>query len=190
MADLLRRTVCFSFDQKSSWTLVQSGMHLLSALLPKADVCGHWHVGLVGIISFERPLPPMSLPQVCGIESRITSRGNQTPSGCQASEDVALTGDDCLTMLRRISLTPAHNIMGRCNASSGKFFSILFETFEHVVCSHWHTAALVYKLLAARSPRRSALCLSNVEVGGRDRDDNRRDGTIANSPFHHVHLPD
>ena len=41
-----------------------------------------------------------SLAHISRIESRIASRGNQTPSLCQASENIALTRDDGLTILR------------------------------------------------------------------------------------------
>src|SRR5262249_46554365 len=90
-----------------------------------------------------------SLAQESRIESRIASRGNQTLGGCQASENIALARDDGLAMLRCVSITPAHNIVRQCNASCGKFFLALLEALEHVVCPHWHTAALFYKFFAA-----------------------------------------
>ena len=91
-----------------------------------------------------------SLAQKSRIESRIASPGNRTLRGGEASENIALTRDDVLAKLRRISLTVAHNIVGPCNASWGKLFLALLQALEHVVCLHWHPAALFFKFLAAR----------------------------------------
>jgi hypothetical protein len=109
-----------------------------------------------------------SLAQESRIESRIASRGNQTPSLCQASENIALTRDDGLAMLICVSVTAAHNNLRHCSASCGEFVLALLETFEHVVCQHWHCAALFYKFFAARSRNCSLLRLSNIEMGGRN----------------------
>jgi hypothetical protein len=109
-----------------------------------------------------------SLAQKSRIESRIASRGNHTLGGCQASEDIALTRDDGLTMLRRVSLTPAHNIVRQCNASCGKFFLVLFEALEHVVCEHWYPGALLFEFFTASSRDCSVLRLSNIDMGGRN----------------------
>jgi enolase len=75
-----------------------------------------------------------SLAQKSRIESRIASPGNRTLGGCQASENIALAGDEVLAKLRCIPITAAHNIVGPRNASWGKFFLVLLQTFEHVVC--------------------------------------------------------
>jgi hypothetical protein len=91
-----------------------------------------------------------SLAKKSCIESRIASPGNRTLGGCQTSENIALARNDVLAKLRCIPITHAHNIVGPCNASWRKFFVVLFQTFEHVVCKHWHTGALFLKLLAAR----------------------------------------
>jgi hypothetical protein len=91
-----------------------------------------------------------SLAQKSGIESCIASPGDGALSGCQASEDIALTRDDVLTTLRCISFTHAHNIIGPCNASCGKFFLVLLQAFQHVVRLDGHAAALFFKFLTAR----------------------------------------
>jgi hypothetical protein len=64
----------------------------------------------------------------------------------------------------------------------------LLEAFEHVICSHWHTAALLLKFFAT-SYRSSAFRLSDIvggnEDGNRDKARrNDRDGTIAGAPSH------
>jgi hypothetical protein len=66
-----------------------------------------------------------SLAQKSCIESRIASPGNRTLGGGQASENIALTRDDVLAKLHCISITAAHNVVGPCNASRGKFFLVL-----------------------------------------------------------------
>jgi hypothetical protein len=109
-----------------------------------------------------------SLAQKSRIECRIASRGNQTPGGCQASENIALTRDDRLAVLRRISVTSAPNIVRQCSASCGKFFLALLQTFEHVVCLHWHSTALFDEFSAASSRSCLVLRLSNIEMGGRN----------------------
>jgi hypothetical protein len=106
-----------------------------------------------------------SLAQKSRIESRIASRGNHTPAGCQASENIALTRDDGLTMLRRVSVTPAHNIVRQCDASCGKFFLVLLEALEHVVCEHWYPGALLFEFFTASSCGCSVLRLSNIDLG-------------------------
>jgi hypothetical protein len=83
-------------------------------------------------------------------------RGNHPLGGSQASENVALTRGDGLAMLHCISITATHNIVGVCNASWGKFFLVLQEAFQHVVCLHRHSAALLYKFFAAHSRSCSA----------------------------------
>ena len=137
------------------------------------------------------------LAQESRIESRIASRGNRSPGGCQASENIAAARGNTSAKLRCVSITHAYNIVRQYNASFGKFFLVLLETFEHVVCLHWHTAAQLYKFFAASYRGCSAffrivLRLSNIEVDGRNLDgnrekprwDDRRDGTIADSPLH------
>src|SRR5215510_9502664 len=94
--------------------------------------------------------PRFLLAQKNRIESRIASPRNRTPGCCQASENIALARDDVLAKLRCVSITASHNIVGPCYASSGKFFLILFQALEHVVCLNWHTGALPLKFLAAR----------------------------------------
>ena len=91
-----------------------------------------------------------SLTQKSRIESRIASTGNRTLGSGQASENIALTRDDVLAKLRCIPITAAHNIVGPCNASCGKFFLVLLQALEHVVCLNRHTATLSFKFLAAR----------------------------------------
>jgi len=85
-----------------------------------------------------------------GIERRIASPGDGTLGGCQASENIALTRDDVLATLRCISFTHAHNIVGPCNASCGKFFLVLLQALEHVVRLDGHAIALFFKFLTAR----------------------------------------
>jgi hypothetical protein len=70
--------------------------------------------------------------------------------GSQASENIALTRGDGLAMLHCISITAAHNIVGLANASWGKFFLVLLQALEHIVCQHRHAAALFLKFFAAR----------------------------------------
>jgi hypothetical protein len=91
----------------------------------------------------------LSLAQESRIESRIASRGHRTPGGCQASENIAAARGNISATLRCVSITHACNSVRQRNASFGKFFLVLLKTFEHVVCAHWHTAALFFKFLAA-----------------------------------------
>ena len=113
------------------------------------------------------------------------------PRGCQASKNIALTRDDALATLRCVSITTAHNVVRQCSASFGKLVLVPVEAFEHVVSRHWHTGAVLLKFLAASS---TLLCLSNVEMGGRNQDGNRekrrdgRGGTKVDSPLQHFLL--
>ncbi|HZM23792.1 MAG TPA: hypothetical protein VFC02_18725, partial [Anaerolineales bacterium] len=109
-----------------------------------------------------------SLAQKSRIERRIASPGNRTLGGCQASENIALARDDVLAKLRCISITAAHNIVGPCNASSGKFFLVLLQALEHVVCEHWYSGALLFEFFTASSCGCSVLRLSNIDMGGRN----------------------
>ena len=84
------------------------------------------------------------------IESRMALRGNHTLGGSQASENIALTCGDGLAVLHCISIAATHNIVGLCNASWGKFFLVLLQALEHIICLHWHAAALFLKFFAAR----------------------------------------
>jgi len=143
----------------------------MSALSPKADMrSAARYVRFVPIADIRsgllwqplrycpaRPEPSVganrtrcSLAQKSGIESRIASPGDGTFSGCQASENIALTRDDVLAALRRISITHAHNIVGPCNASCGKFFLVLLQALEHVVRLDGHAVAPFFKFLTAR----------------------------------------
>jgi hypothetical protein len=115
----------------------------------------------------------VSLAYESHIESRIASRGSRTPGGCQASENIAAARGNASAKLRCVSVTHAYNIVRQGNASFGKLFLVLLETFEHVVSLHWHTAALFYKCFAASYRDCSAffrivLRLSNIEVDGRN----------------------
>jgi|SRR6478752_305134 hypothetical protein len=94
-------------------------------------------------------------------------RRNHTLGGSQASENIALTGRDCLAMLHCISITAAHNIVGLFNASWRKFFLVLLQALEHIVCLHWHAAALFLKFFAATC-RSAFFRLSNIKLGGRN----------------------
>jgi hypothetical protein len=52
----------------------------------------------------------------------------------------------------------------------GKFFLVLLETFEHVVCARGHTVALFCKFFAAGGGHcsfRIVLRLSHIKVGGK-----------------------
>ena len=109
-----------------------------------------------------------SLAHVSRIESRIASRGNRTLSGCEASENIAAARDHACAKLRCVSITHAYNIVRQCNASFWKFSLVLLETFEHVVCAHWHIGAQVYEFFAAWCRRCSAFCFSNIDMGGRN----------------------
>jgi hypothetical protein len=108
------------------------------------------------------------------IESRIASRGNRTPGGCQAPENIAATRDNLLATLHCVSFTHAHNMVRQCSASFGQFCLVLLETFEHVVSVHWHTVALICKFFAAsyRDCRsilfRTVFRLSNIEMDARN----------------------
>ncbi|MGC1958894.1 MAG: hypothetical protein WA683_14795, partial [Pseudolabrys sp.] len=77
------------------------------------------------------------------------------------------------------------------------------KALEHVVCLHWHTAALFFKFFATSQRDCSVsfwatLRLSHIEGGGRnynsDREkpcwDDRRDGTTAHGWLHHFVLPE
>jgi hypothetical protein len=137
-----------------------------------------------------------SLTQKRCIESRIASTGNRPLGGCQTSENIALARDDVLAKLRRISITAAHNIICPCNASSRKFFLVLLQAFEHVVCLNGHTAALSFKFLAARyrssSVSRIVLRLSSRRWNGnreKPHRNNRRDGAKAGGLLHDLILP-
>jgi hypothetical protein len=90
-----------------------------------------------------------SLAQEKRIESRVASPGNQTPGGCQTSKNVALTRDDGLAVLRCVSVAPMHDIVRQDDASCVKLILVLSEALEHIVCLYRHTAALLFKLLAA-----------------------------------------
>src|SRR5262245_56549503 len=83
------------------------------------------------------------------IESRLALWGNHTRGGSQASENIAFTRHDGLAMLHCVSITAAHNIVGPCNASWRKFFLVLLQALEHVVCHYRHTAAVFLKFFAA-----------------------------------------
>jgi hypothetical protein len=115
-----------------------------------------------------------SLARENRIESRIASRGNRTPGGCQAPENIAATRDDLLATLHCVSFTPAHNMVRQCSAAFGQFCLILLETLEHVVSVHWHTVALTCKLVATSYRDcgsilfRTVFRLSNVEMGARN----------------------
>jgi hypothetical protein len=61
-----------------------------------------------------------------------------------------LTRDDVLAELRGISVTSAHNVVGPGSASWRKVLMVLSQTFEHVVCLHWHTGALPLQFFTAR----------------------------------------
>ena len=108
------------------------------------------------------------------IESRIASRGNRTPGGCQAPQNITATRDNLLATLYCVSFTAAHNMVRQCSASLGQFCLILLHTFEHVVSVHWHTVALICKFVAAsyRDCRstlfRTVLRLSNIEMDARN----------------------
>jgi hypothetical protein len=92
-----------------------------------------------------------SLAQESRIESRIASRGNCPLGGCQTSKNVALTRDDALAKLRRVSITAAHNMVRQCSASCGNLGPL--EALQHVVCLHFHPAALLFKFfLQADAP--------------------------------------
>src|SRR5215468_8284932 len=90
-----------------------------------------------------------SLPEEKRVESRVASPGNQTPSGCQTSKNVALTRDDSLAMLRCVSVAATHNIVRQGDASSVKLILVLLEALKHIVRLHRCAGALLFKLLAA-----------------------------------------
>jgi hypothetical protein len=132
-----------------------------------------------------------ALPPIATAKADI----RKTPGGCQASENTASTRDVARAELRCVSLAPTHNIVRRCSAFFGKFVLVPFEAFEHIVSKHWYTGALFLQLFAASYRSCPALlCLSNVEMGGRNQDGNReerrhrRDGTKADSPLQHFLL--
>jgi hypothetical protein len=79
------------------------------------------------------------------------------PRGCQTSKNIALARDNGLAMLSCVPFAPAHNIVRQSSASSGKVLLVLCQAFEHVVCLHRHSTALLYKFLTARSRGCSAL---------------------------------
>ena len=92
-------------------------------------------------------------------------------------------------MLRCVSVAPTHNIVRQDDTSCVKLFLILLEALEHVVCLNRHTAALLFKLLAAGQPTRSSVfCLSIIVVNDRDQDD-KRENAIADIPLQHFRLP-
>jgi hypothetical protein len=141
--------------------------------------------------------PLFLLAYKSGIEGRIASRGNRTSGGCQASNNVTLTEGHALAKLRCVSIAPAHYIVRQCSAFfGGKSVLVLCEAFEWVVSKDKYTGAKFLRHLFAASYVRSPafLCLSNVEMGGRNQDGNGqerchcRDGTKADSPLHHFLL--
>jgi hypothetical protein len=101
------------------------------------------------------------------IEGRFALRGNHTLGGPQASENIASARGDGLAILHCISVTAAHNIVGVCNASWGKFFLVLLQALEHIVCLHWHADAVFLKFFAATSCP-AFFRLSNIKLGGRN----------------------
>ena len=101
------------------------------------------------------------------IESGMALRGNHTFGGSQASENIASTRGDGLAMLHCISVTAAHNIVGVCNASWGKFFLVLLQALEHIVCLHWRADAVFLKFFAATGCP-AFFRLSNIKLGGRN----------------------
>ncbi len=128
------------------------------------------------------------------IESRMALRGNHTLGGSQASENIASARGDRLAMLHCISITATHNIVGVCNTSWGKFFLVLLQALEHIVCLHWHADAVFLKFFAATSCP-AFFRLSNIKLGGRNKDGNRekprdrRDGAKADGLLHDFILP-
>jgi hypothetical protein len=101
------------------------------------------------------------------IEGRFALRGNHTLGGPQASENIASARGDGLAILHCISVTAAHNIVGVRNASWGKFFLVLLQALEHIVCLHWHADAVFLKFFAATSCP-AFFRLSNIKLGGRN----------------------
>jgi hypothetical protein len=109
----------------------------------------------------------VSLAQESRIESRIASRGNCPLGGCQTSKNVAPTRDDALAKLCCVSITATHNMVSQCSASCGNLSCL--EALEHVVCFHFHSAALFFKFFAARYRSYiSAFRLGNIVVNSRD----------------------
>jgi hypothetical protein len=108
-----------------------------------------------------------SLAQESGIESRIASRGNRAAGGCQASKNVAPTRDDALAKLRSVSITATNNMVRQGSASCGN--SGPLEALEHVVCLHFHPAAVLFKFFPASSrTSSSAFSLSDIVMNGRN----------------------
>jgi hypothetical protein len=101
------------------------------------------------------------------VEGRFALGGNHTLGGSQASENIASARGDRLAMLHCISITATHNIVGVCNASWGKFFLVLLQALEHIVCLHRHADAVFLKFLAATSCP-AFFRLSNIKLSGRN----------------------
>jgi hypothetical protein len=106
-----------------------------------------------------------------------------------------LSHDVAGATLHCVSIARAHNIVRQCSASFGKFVLVPFEAIERVGRKNCYTGAMFLQLFAASYVSSPAfLCLSNVEMGGRNQDGNgqerrhRRDGTKADSPLHHFLL--
>jgi hypothetical protein len=111
----------------------------------------------------------MSLSQEGRTEGRIASPGNRAPGRRQTSKNVPATRDDALAKLRCVSITATHNMVSQCSASSGNVARL--KALEHVVCLHFHSAAMFFKFFATRYPT-SAFRLSNIVVNGRDKQGN------------------
>ncbi|HYC18982.1 MAG TPA: hypothetical protein VEC94_17380 [Pseudolabrys sp.] len=76
-----------------------------------------------------------------------------------------MTCDIALATLRRVSITPARNIVRQRSTSFGKLVLVPFEAFEHVVSKYRYTGALFLQFLTA-SYRGSPALLRLSDIKG------------------------
>jgi hypothetical protein len=100
------------------------------------------------------------LAEISRVEGGIALPGNSPLGGCQTSKNVALARKDPFAKLRCVSITHAHNVMRQCGTSCGNLS--LFKALKHVVCGHWHAAALLLKFFAASYRNCSAFPVSSI----------------------------
>jgi len=100
-----------------------------------------------------------SLAEISRVESGIALRGNSPLGGCQTSKNVALAREHPFAKLHCVSFAHTDNVVRQCMTSWGD--PGLLKALKHVVCSHWHAAALLLKFFAAGRAR-SAFRLSAI----------------------------
>jgi hypothetical protein len=106
-----------------------------------------------------------SSAQASGVESRIALRGDPTPCGGQATDNIALRArNDALAKTARVSVTCAYNIERQCTAPFGKFVLVLLKALENIIRLHGYAAALLLDCIAASNRGPGLFCVSKVVV--------------------------